>query len=283
MKKIFLIVFLILIIVSFSAQTGFAQTGFAQTGYAQTGFAQLRSFNNIFPNLPDDIRSAIFNDSGYVRSSRKQSGFIILGAEHLSNLNPQIVRVVLDRNPLYLVESIQVYSPNNNRQVNLLTVYNALSNIRGLKGRLYNSATRNQAIPLFEEATRISGERQTNAIPDPPPAVRIPQSETVYLKLRDVNFGNTFYRGDMALIQNGLSFTLSNFRNMSYLLVPVIKEEKFIAQLYFEPIEEGVLIYSIAGADISDFFASRIHVDSAISKRLTVITEWAVDGIRQSN
>ncbi|MCL2184458.1 MAG: hypothetical protein FWB86_01200 [Treponema sp.] len=243
-------------------------------------YAQLRSFNDIFPNMSDDIHSAVFTNEGYIRSSRKQSGFIILGDAHLSNLDPQIVRIVLNRNPLYLVESIQVYIPSD-KNISLLTVYNALSNVRDLKGRLYNSATRNREIPLFEDATRISSERQTNAIPDPPPATVLPQSETVYLRLRDVNFGNTFYRGDMALIQNGLRYTLSNFRNMSYLFVPVIKEEKFIAQLYFEPILEGVLIYSIAGADISDFFASRIHVDSAISKRLAVITQWAIDGIRR--
>ncbi|MDR2257702.1 MAG: hypothetical protein LBE14_00980, partial [Treponema sp.] len=62
---------------------------------------------------------------------------------------------------------------------------------------------------------------------------------------------------------------------------PVIKEEKFIAQLYFEPITEGVLVYSIAGADVSDFVASKIHMPSAIAKRLAVIISWVVDGISQ--
>jgi len=239
--------------------------------------AQLRSFDDIFPNINENIRTSIFTDSGFIRSSQKQSGFEILQ----SNLDPQIIKIVLDKNPLYLVESIYVFRSHENNGVSLLTVYNALSNIRGLTGRLYDSATRKQRVPLFEDATRIKGERQTSAIPDPPPATIIPQSETVYIRLRDVNFGNTFYRGEMVLIQNGLCFTLSNFRNMTYLLVPVIKEEKFTARLYFEPIIEGVLIYSVASADISDFFASRVHVESAISKRLAVITEWAVDGIHQ--
>ena len=85
----------------------------------------------------------------------------------------------------------------------------------------------------------------------------------------------------MALLQYGIRYTMTNFRNMTYLFVPVIREGKFIAQLYLEPVLEGVLIYSVAGADVSDFFASRIHVPSAISKRLEVITEWAADGFRQ--
>jgi len=250
-------------------------------------FSQLRAFSDIFPLINEDVRAGVFTESGYVKSSQRQRGFIILGNEPGSNLDPLIVNNVLKTEPGYLVESIIVLSGISG-SVTLLDVYNAVSNVSDLKGRLYSSATRNQEVPLFEEATRITSPRQTNAIPDPPPARILPQSETVYLRLRDINFGNTFYRGEMVLIRNanriyGLRYSLSNFRNMTYLFVPVIREEKFIAQLYFEPIQEGILIYSIAGADISDLFASRIHVDSAISKRLAVITSWAADGIRRNN
>jgi hypothetical protein len=72
---------------------------------------------------------------------------------------------------------------------------------------------------------------------------------------------------------------LSNFRSLNYLFIPVIKEENFVAQIYAEPVEEGVLIYSIAGAQVSDFVASKIHMPSAIRKRLEVIIAWVVDGI----
>jgi len=242
-------------------------------------FSQLRSFNDIFPSVSDDVRSKAISDSGYVKSSRKTNGFNILGQQG-AKLDPSIVNIVLRTGPGYIVESILVIPGSGT--VSLLNIYNALGNIRDLKGRLYNSATKKREVPLFEDATRITSDRQTNAIPDPPPSRTLPQSETVYLRLRDVNFGNTFYRGDMALVQSGLRYTLSNFRSMNYMLVPVIREGKFIAQLYFEPIHEGILIYSLAGADISDLVASQIHVDSAISKRLAVITSWAVDGIRRN-
>jgi len=242
-------------------------------------FSQLRSFNAIFPNISADARAGIFSDAGYVMTSRRTTGFIILGSSQNSNLHSSIVSIPLGINPGYIVESISII-PGVLGSVSLLDIYNALGNIRDLQGRLYNSATRGQEIPLFEDATRITSERQTTAIPDPPAARTLPGSETVYIRLRDVNFGNTFYRAEMAIVQGGLRYTMTNFRAMSYMLVPVIREGRFIAQLYIEPIQEGVLIYSIAGTDISDFFASRIHVDSAISKRLAIITEWASDGIR---
>jgi len=243
-------------------------------------FAQFRSFNDVFPNLNQDIKKYAFSDSGYVKSSQKASGFIIMGNEKNSKLDSQIVNNVLKKNPGYLVESILVIQGNPD-SVSLLDVYNALGNIRDLGGRLYDSATRNKAVPLFEEATRIASDKNTSAVPDPAPSKTLPRTDNVYIRLKDANFGNTYYRADMALVQNGLRYTLSNFRNINYVFVPVMKENTFIAQLYFEPIQEGILIYSIAGAEISDFFASKIDVDSAISKRLNVIISWSADGIRK--
>jgi len=188
--------------------------------------------------------------------------------------------MILRKNPGYLVESILVI-PEKPGSVSLLEVYNALGKIGDLKGRLYDSHSKGRPVPLFEEATRIVSERQTSSIPDPAPSAKLPNTETVYIKLRDTNFGNTYYKGDMALVENGIRYTLTNFRTMSYLFVSVINKDKFTVQLYIEPIKEGILIYSVAGADISDFVASKIDIESAIAKRLAVITSWAVDGIKK--
>ena len=243
-------------------------------------FAELRAFDDIFPNMDQNTRSSVFTEYGYINSSQKSSGLNLIGGGRPEGIDPQIIDAVLSKNPGYLVESISVI-PEKPGNTTLLDVYNALGKIRDLKGRLYDSATRNQTVPLFEDATRIASEKQTTAIPDPAPAGSLPKTETVFIRLKDVNFGNTYYRGEIALLQNGLCYSLSNFRNMSYFLIPVIKEGKFIAQLYFEPILEGILIYGIAGADVSDFVASRVHMSSAIAKRLAVITSWAADGIRR--
>jgi len=249
--------------------------------FVLNAYAQMRSFEQIFPAADEHILAASFTETGYVRASQRTSGFSLIGRQN-SGIDPQIINIVLNRNPGYIIESITVI-PVDPNTVSLLDIYNALGNIQDLKGRLYRSATRNEEVPLFEDATRIRSERQTSAIPDPPPARFVPQSETVYIRLRDINFGNTYYRGEMSIVQNGIRYTMTNFRNMTYLFVPVIREERFTAQLYFERITEGVLIYSIAGVDISDFFANRIHISSAIEKRLAVITTWAADGILKRN
>jgi len=177
----------------------------------------------------------------------------------------------------HFVEALLVIPGNKS----LLDVYNALGKTRNLKGILYASHSKGENIPLFEEATRLESAKKMTSIPDPAPASSVPKTETIFVRLKDTNFGNTYYRADMAADNKGLKFSLTNFRNFSFMLVPVIKEEKFTAQLYFEVINEGVLVYSIAGAEVSDFVASRIDMPSAIRKRLTVIIYWVVDGLKK--
>jgi hypothetical protein len=244
-------------------------------------FAQARSFNAIFPGLPENVRSAVFSSEGYIRSSEKSTGLKTMSGTGTSTIDPQIAGAVLSIQPGFVVESLRVIPQTQG--ISLLGVYNALGNIRGLKGMLYNSRSKNKDVPLFEDATRLQSEKKNTPIPDPGPASKLPSSETVYIKLKDVNFGNSYYRGEVKLAQYGLRYSLSNYKNVSYLFVPVIKEEKFTAQLYFEPIQEGILIYSIAGADVSDFVSSRIDMASAISKRLAVIIAWVAEGISGTN
>jgi hypothetical protein len=241
--------------------------------------AQFRAFNDIFPNLSKDERSEVFGEEGFVKTNTKKSGFDIIG-EKTVGIDPAIIRKVLDMDPGYLVETISII-PVKPEDVTLLDIYNALGKIRDLKGILYSSFTRKQYVPLFEEATRITNEKNITSIPDPPPSSSIPPEETVFLKLKDVNFGNSYYRAEAKLFKNGLCYTLTNFRSLSYIFVPIIKEGNFIALLYLEPIKEGVLIYGLAGINISDFYASKISVNSAISKRLGVISAWAAEGIQK--
>ena len=236
-----------------------------------------RSFNEIFPGIPSAVREAAFSSNGFYRSSEKVSSSVLVGSGQ-GAIDPQIIEAVFLKQPRFLVESILVV-PGRAGEYSLLDVYNALGKIRGLKGRLYHSATRNEDIPLFDDVTRIQSAQKNTPIADPPPASRVPSSETIYVRLKDVNFGNTFYRGDMALVRHGLRYSLSNNRNITYYFVPVIKEEKFIAQLYFEPITEGILIYALAGVDVSDFVSSKLDMASAIRKRLAVIIGWVAEGI----
>ncbi|GHV89660.1 hypothetical protein AGMMS50268_01630 [Spirochaetia bacterium] len=239
--------------------------------------AEPRSIDEIFSDLGGDIRDQIFSDEGYIASFERPAWFALLPSP---GLDPQITGKITGRRPSVLVESLTVIPHTGGEPVTLVDVYNALGNIRDLKGRTYSSFTRKAEVPLFEDATRVNGPKGTSALQDPPDKSSIPPTETIYIRLKDINFGNSYYRGSMSLDQYGFLYSLTNYKDLSYLIFPVIKSEKFIAQFYFEPVAEGILIYSIAGADVNSFIASQTDMPSAIRKRLEVILSWAVDGIK---
>jgi hypothetical protein len=239
-------------------------------------FGQSRSFDQLFPGLGENQKRRVFSPEGLIVSSDNGTEPRLV---HSSAVDiDDIAGPILSRDFSCVVESLLVI-PYQDHPVDLLNIYNALGKIRNLKGRLYHSSTRNENIPLFEDATRIKGAKSTSPVPDPSDVFTLPDTETVYLRLRDINFGNSFYRAELTAEKTGLRYHLSNFRSLTYLFIPVIKEDNFVTQMYFEPIAEGVLVYSIAGADVSDFIASRIDIPSAIRKRLEVILDWVIDGI----
>jgi hypothetical protein len=237
-------------------------------------FGQNRSFKDVYPNMDENRRTQAFSNEGVVVSGKSLAMQLAPATSGLDITSP-----ILNRKPRFLTESLEVIPYNKN--VSLLNIYNALGNIRGLKGRLYHSATKNKDIPLFEDATRVESAKKTTAIPDPPAKTSLPTApETFYICLKDANFGKTYYRADISITNRAILCTLYNFKALTFMLVPVIKEDKFVAQMYFEPIAEGLLLYSIAGADVSDFAAKQIDVASAVRKRLEVIDQWVIDGIK---
>ena len=239
------------------------------------GANSLRSFDELFPGIEENRKREVFGPEGLIRSIKANEPLeFVPGAASGIDLRASVMKT----NPSYLAESLLVI-PYQGKILDRLAAYNALGRVRDLKGRLYRSHTRNAEVPLFEDATRLESDKRNNPIPDPPPAREIPSSETVFIRLKDVNFGNCFYRGDISTSPHGVTYKLYNYRNISYLIFSVMKEEKFTATLYMEPLSEGMLIYSMAGAETSDFIASRIDIPSAISKRLAVFIGWISDGL----
>jgi hypothetical protein len=237
-------------------------------------FAQLRSLNDVYPGLQPAELSAAFSEEGLARSGKGSGGLTLLP---LTSGNPEIASRIAGKNPSFSVESLHVVPRKNAK---LLSVYNALCKIRGLKGRVYHSASKNKYVPLFEDATRVESARRTNDVNDPPPAASVPVSETFYVRLKDTNFGNCYYRITLSSNSRSILCDLGNFKTIYYAFFPVMKENNFSALLYVEPVAEGLLIYSVSAAEVSGFVASQIDMPSALRKRLEVIIGWMVDGIR---
>jgi hypothetical protein len=239
-------------------------------------FAEARPFDEIFPFLGEELKAQAFSEAGVIRSMQRIEDTLILPALS-SGIN--LIDKIMEKKPSFFVESLVVI-PYGSRELSILDAYNALGKVRDLKGRLYHSFTRDADIPLFEDATRVESSTRNKAVPDPAPSAVLPLSETVYIRLKDVNFGNSYYRAEVQTSPHGITYSLSNYKTITYVIFTVMPEEKFQASLYLEPLDEGMLVYSVAGTDVSDFIANRIDIPSAISKRLAVFIGWVSDGIK---
>lgn len=233
-------------------------------------FAQ-RAAQELYPGLTGEQLAAM-RSGGLNRSGKGSEGLLMLPKNTEAG---EIVSQITGSRPTFIIESLNLVPKN----ASLLSIYTALGKIRGLKGRVYHSATKNRYVPLFEDATRIESAKRTNAIADPSPASSVPSSETIYARLKDTNFGNCYYTIKLGINGTGILCSLSNFRNISYGPLSVMKENKFNAVLYIEPVREGLLVYSAASAEVSDFVSKNFEIPSALRKRLSVIIGWVADGI----
>ncbi|MDR2630578.1 MAG: hypothetical protein LBC60_06625 [Spirochaetaceae bacterium] len=240
-------------------------------------FGAVRSFTDIFPNLNETQKTRVFSSVGYSEFNLASAGLQLLPR---SKSGISISSPVLSRQPSFFVENLLV-CPYTNRYSGLITVYNALGRVQTLSGRVHRDDVPGKDNPVFKETTRIENARRNNPLPDPPPATRIPPTETMYMRLKDTNFGNSYYKAELTATQDELHYTLSNFKTIYMAIFPIIKENKFIAQLYIEPLAEGVLIYSIIGAEVPDLVMSKANtVSNMIKKRMDIIIDWLVDGIK---
>jgi hypothetical protein len=237
----------------------------------------LRSFSELFPLLGESRKKEAFSDEGTIRTVKKNESLEFLPAP---GSGIDLYGTIMKANPAYLAESLLVI-PYHGKVFTRLDAYNALGKISDLKGRIYHSYTRDADVPLFQEATRLENEKSGKAVPDPiVPSRELPNAETLFIRLKDINFGNCYYRTDMSVTPFGLTYKITNTKNITYLLFTVLREDKFNSILYIEPLTEGMLIYSMAGADASDFISGMIDIPSAISKRLMVFLSWIKDNLQ---
>ncbi|MDR1256983.1 MAG: hypothetical protein LBJ86_04495 [Spirochaetaceae bacterium] len=237
--------------------------------------AQGRTLESLFPGTDAAVLQAA-RQGGYSHSIRTADGAAF-------NVNPTgeigAAFTVKQTSPLYIIENLLVLK--NDNPVTKLDIYNALRRISTLKGRQYFSSTRNRATVLFEDASVIAGEKNLKKQNDPPSAASMPRSETIFVTVDDANFGNCYYRAKINTDGAGIGYSLSNFRNISYLLIPVIKPDGLLIELYIEPLAEGVLIYGLTGVNVASFADRSADIPSSITKRLDVINEWIGDNINK--
>jgi len=235
----------------------------------------LRTLNQVFPNLSTEQRVNALSQNGIRNIFTKYEKPAIVPAQ---NSGIDLMGETLKKTPYHLVEALVVV-PYNRRPLNTLDAYNAIGRVGNLSNYTVRT-NRGQVIHLFEETTRYPLSNRNVSIPDPPPATVLPDQETIYIRIKDYFFGNTYFRGDFSTNANGITFNITNHVAVWYLVFPVMGAEKLAMHVYIEPIREGMLVYGLAGIDIPEFIATKINLTADINRRVRIIINWNSDNLK---
>ena len=235
---------------------------------------ETRSLDTIFPNFSRIQRLMAMSSEGLRHSFEKdESPTFIPNPE----LEIDLLGTIMKKNPSHLIEALVVV-PYNERELDLLDIYNALGRIEKIKN--YPASVNGNDLYIFTESTRIESARNRKAIPDPLPAVTLPFSQTMYLCLKEISFGNLFIRADVSISMYGITYSMANFTDVRYYLVPIMKAERFVTIIYLEPVKEGILIYSMSGFYLPGFIADKVNLTPNINRRIKIFINWITDGLR---
>jgi len=236
---------------------------------------QIRSFDAVFPGFSREQKATAMGGIG-IRN------FFVRGESPTLVPNPDsgidLLERVMEKDPSHLIEGLLVV-PYNGQESDLLEVYNAVGRIEDIKN--YSTRVNGRDFYAITESTRIESARNRRDIPDPPPAVRLPFSQTMYLRIKDVDFGNLFLRADLSISLYGMTYRMTNFADIRFFLIPVMRAERFNTVIYLEPVEEGILIYCVCGFYMPGFIANMINLTSTINTRVTILTNWVIDSLRK--
>jgi len=234
-----------------------------------------RSFNDVFPGLSQGQKVIAMSNRGIRNSFEKSDSPTLIPAPD-SGIN--LLSGVMAKKPSHIIEAL-VLVPYNKRELDFLDIYNALRKIKTIQD--HTISIRGNDVKVFMDTTRIESAQRRRPVSDPPRADTLPNSETMYLRFIDQYMGDLYLRGSISIGLYGITYSLSNFRDVSYLIFRIMKAESFSALIYLEPVKEGILIYSMSGIYIPKFISSRVNLTPNMNNRITVLVNWITEGLRE--
>ena len=235
---------------------------------------ETRSFNDVFPSLLRNQKTKAMGEAGLRYSFEKEGSPTLIPAPD-SGIN--LLSSVMEKNPSHIIEAL-VIVPYKNRELDMLDIYNALGRIKNIKD--HKITLKEKEIVIFKDTTRLVSDKNRKPVPDPSPTNILPYSETMYLLFLDPYLGDLYLKGEISYSMYGITYSMTNFRDVTYSIFRVMKSGRFSAFIYLEPVKEGILIYSVSGIYLPNFIAKRINLTPNMNRRITVLLNWITDGLR---
>jgi len=233
--------------------------------------ASPRPLAALYPSLDPAILEKARGAEGYSSSADSAAQLKLVPA---GEAGAALQRALEGRKYSFLVETLG-FVEDGAGQVGAdeLDLYNAMTRFRSLSGVTYRSHSKGEGTILFDAVTRISDLKKAEALADEA-ASSLPERAEHLVRLKDANFGTSYYRIELDTRLPGILFSMANAKPLSVFLVPVVGEEGLFSLFYVERTAEGLAVYGISGGLVSGIAAKQVNLPSAVRKRMSAIRGW---------
>jgi hypothetical protein len=253
----------------------------------------LRSFDEVLPALPDEVREAAFSPHAY--------------SHYVFNVNELLYRPAKDSAPLSnsshanspqakarfqndfrlalntkkanrFLENILVIpykkaADGTDAPITKLTIYNTLQNIHSVA--YYKWVENGKETQFLSHGERISQPSpQGRPVPVPSFLRAIPNEDKFFVKIKGPNLGWVYASFSCFETGHGVSTVMVNERPVFFLIFPVLGAKKVSGAAYIEPIKEGILFQTLCVFEFPSFVDSLFNVKAKIDKLLSCAIGW---------
>ena len=188
-----------------------------------------------------------------------------------------------DLEPSVMVETLHLYEkpPNAEKtgftQAEFTALYNRAIAISTLQGIQYYSASRGAMRTLYEISSVIDGPLTKRSLPDPS-YPNPPLELTLYVRQKDLTFGDNIYQYNYKFLPGALIFFQENLSTMSTGIIPAVGKNKLRSCLALLDAGDYLVIYAVSMAKTVSLPGLKDRIGDSFSNRAEAVIQWISSG-----
>jgi hypothetical protein len=152
-------------------------------------------------------------------------------------------------------------------------IMRALSDISGLQGLEYFSASRGKMRLLFKQAFRVPKVFEERPLPDPQDPNPLARQRFVVFQ-EDLTFGKNYFSVLILPLADGFGLYLRNLNTMYYGILPLVDEGNLIMAVKIGIHPQGLSFYGLSSVKTGSFFGIENSRQDSFYNRIKALFEW---------
>jgi hypothetical protein len=198
-----------------------------------------------------------------------------------------VANALQDLDPSFLVETLCVYHKPSGAsfpawsEVERSALFNRCLALSSLAGLEYYSESRKRMRTFYETSTVIDSPETKRPLPDPvydtPPA-----SALLYVRQKDLTFGDNIYRYEYHARSDALLFTQENLTTLSLVLIPAVGKNRLRSVVAVFDAGADLLVYVLSAAKATSLPGLNERIGESFSNRADAVLRWFISQADQA-